>query len=83
MKQLKQCTTAIRLPSEMKELIKYYSKQYKVTQSEFIRDSILNQINRAQNISELKQFLKYMYFLKYRCIYIRKGERKELYRNSV
>ena len=54
MKQLKQCTTAIRLPSEMKELIKYYSKQYKVTQSEFIRDSILNQINRAQNISELK-----------------------------
>jgi predicted DNA-binding protein len=40
MKQLNEIKTSIRLPLELKELLKFYSSRFRVTQSEFIRDSI-------------------------------------------
>ena len=54
MNQLKGSATTVRLSDRLKTLVQYYSNQFKVTQSEFIRDSIMNQIDRARNKAELK-----------------------------
>jgi len=48
MRQLNEKKTSVRIPIELKELVKYYSTKYHVTQSEFIRDSIIKQIDRIK-----------------------------------
>ena len=48
MRQLNEKKTSVRIPIELNELVKYYSIKYHVTQSEFIRDSIIKQIDRIK-----------------------------------
>ena len=48
MRQLNEQKTSVRIPIELKELVKFYSIRLHVTQSEFIRDSIINQIDKAR-----------------------------------
>ena len=48
MKQLNENKMSVRIPTELTELIKYYSKRLRVTQSEFVRDAVIEQINKAR-----------------------------------
>jgi|GEM_PF-6349076 len=49
MKLLNDNQTVIRLPNELKMLLKFYSNMFHVTQSEFIREAIIKQIKRARD----------------------------------
>lgn len=48
MRQLNERKTSVRIPIELNELVKYYAVKFHVSQSEFIRDSIIKQIDRMK-----------------------------------